>query len=143
MVSRLIIALDYKERQQALNLVEQLDPKTCSLKVGSEMFTAFGPLFVEQLINQGFKIFLDLKFHDIPNTVAQACQRAADLGVWMINVHASGGSQMMRAAREALDKYAKPPLLIAVTILTSADEQMLREIGILSSLNEQVKHLLF
>lgn len=122
-----IVALDYSDSQQALNLVNRLDKTYCRIKVGKELFTAAGPQFIEQLISRGFEVFLDLKFHDIPNTVAQACKVAANLGVWMINVHASGGKKMLLAARDAL-----PPgktKLIAVTVLTSLDQQALNEIG--------------
>ncbi|SUC40617.1 orotidine-5'-phosphate decarboxylase [Proteus mirabilis] len=100
-----------------------IDPSSCRLKIGKEMFTRFGPQFVTQLQQQGFDIFLDLKFHDIPNTVARAVAAAADLGVWMVNVHASGGSRMMRAAKESLSSFGKEaPLLTAVTVLTSMDQ---------------------
>lgn len=127
---RIVIALDYAEPRLALEMVERLEPSRCRLKVGKELFTRGGPQLVESLRNKGYEIFLDLKFHDIPNTVAGACSAAADLGVWMVNVHALGGSRMMAAAREAVDKVAQPPLLIAVTILTSMGEQDIREIGL-------------
>jgi orotidine-5'-phosphate decarboxylase len=127
---QIIVALDYAEQQTAFALVEQLDPRLCRLKIGKEMFTRFGPPFVTRLIKQGFAVFLDLKFHDIPNTVANACLAAAELGVWMINVHAQGGRKMLEAAREALDKGQYPrPLLVGVTLLTSLDEQDISEIG--------------
>jgi orotidine-5'-phosphate decarboxylase len=142
MGSGLIIALDYDNRVDALTLVEQLDPKTCALKIGSEMFTRFGPDFVKNLVSQGFPIFLDLKFHDIPNTVAKACKAAADLGVWMLNVHASGGLEMMRAAKKALEPFGEDaPLLIAVTILTSMSEQELSKLGITIPMIAQVCNL--
>jgi orotidine-5'-phosphate decarboxylase len=124
-----IVALDFADAQQALTLAGQLDPEQCRLKVGKELFTRSGPVLVEALINLGFDVFLDLKFHDIPNTVARACQAAADLGVWMVNVHAAGGRRMMVAAREALASYAQPPQLIAVTVLTSLADEELAEIG--------------
>lgn len=127
---RIIIALDYAEPRRALDMVERLDPSRCRLKVGKELFTRGGPQLVETLRNKGYEVFLDLKFHDIPNTVAGACSAAADLGVWMVNVHALGGARMMLAAREALDKAAQPPLLIAVTVLTSMGEQDIHEIGL-------------
>lgn len=138
---KILVALDYDNQQQALQLVDQLKPELCGLKVGKEMFTLFGPEFVKTLVNKGFKVFLDLKFHDIPNTVAKACKAAAELGVWMVNVHASGGSKMMHAAREALEGYENRPLLIAVTLLTSMDEVAYSEIGFKRDLPEQVEHL--
>jgi orotidine-5'-phosphate decarboxylase len=112
-----------------LALVDQLDPAQCRLKVGKEMFTRYGPALVEKLAGRGFQIFLDLKFHDIPNTVAAACDAAADLGVWMINLHASGGRRMMEAARERLQQRKSPPLLVAVTILTSLTAEDIAEVG--------------
>lgn len=127
---RIVIALDYAEPRLALELVERLEPSRCRLKVGKELFTRGGPQLVEKLRGKGYDIFLDLKFHDIPNTVAGACSAAADLGVWMVNVHALGGSRMMTAAREALAKSTHRPLLIAVTILTSMGEEDLRGIGL-------------
>ncbi|MCG7935252.1 MAG: orotidine-5'-phosphate decarboxylase, partial [Candidatus Thiodiazotropha taylori] len=108
--SKVIVALDFPQQQQALDLVERLDPSLCRLKVGKEMFTRLGPQFVEQLSSRGYDIFLDLKFHDIPNTVAAACDAAADLGVWMMNLHASGGRRMMVAARERLEQRSQRPL---------------------------------
>lgn len=126
---RIIVALDYAEAKPALALTERLAPAMCRVKVGKELFTAEGPQLVEALVNKGFGVFLDLKFHDIPNTTAKACEAAARLGVWMVNVHASGGRAMMETAREALEKSASRPLLIAVTILTSMDEAALTEIG--------------
>lgn len=130
---RIIVALDFPAAEPALDLVSALDPKLCRLKVGKEMFTRFGPPFVEKLVAQGFDVFLDLKFHDIPNTVAAACMAAADLGVWMINLHASGGRRMMAQARERLDGLSQPPLLVAVTILTSMGEQDISEVGLTGS----------
>lgn len=138
---KILVALDYDNQQQALQLVEKLKPELCGLKVGKEMFTLFGPEFVKTLVNKGFKVFLDLKFHDIPNTVAKACKAAAELGVWMVNVHASGGSKMMHAAREAVEGYENRPLLIAVTLLTSMDEVAYSEIGFKRDLPDQVEHL--
>lgn len=137
----LIIALDFDKRADALSLVDQLQPSECALKVGSELFTLLGPDFVRELVNRHFRVFLDLKFHDIPNTVAQACRLSADLGVWMLNVHASGGLDMMRAAREALSRYATPPLLVAVTVLTSMNAQGLASVGVASSMDNQVLQL--
>lgn len=142
MSSQLIIALDFDNQHDALNLVEKLDPKSCNLKVGSELFTLFGAGFVKQLVNRQFKVFLDLKFHDIPNTVAQACKAGADLGVWMMNVHAAGGMKMMQLAKKAIEPYGSSrPILIAVTVLTSFDRNELTSIGINSSVVEQVNKL--
>lgn len=139
---KVVIALDYDDKAQALAFVEQLDPSQCRLKVGKEMFTHFGPEFVKTLVAKEFDVFLDLKFHDIPNTVAKAVKAAADLGVWMVNVHASGGRRMMEAAKEVLAPYGdKAPLLIAVTVLTSMDQSDLTELGIELTPAEQVKRL--
>ncbi|MFH7563818.1 orotidine-5'-phosphate decarboxylase [Oceanimonas smirnovii] len=136
---KVLIALDFADEQQAKTLVAQLDPAQCRLKVGKEMFTLFGPEFVRHLTGQGFDVFLDLKFHDIPNTVAKAVAAAAELGVWMVNVHASGGSRMMEAAKAALAPYGdKAPLLIAVTVLTSMTADELNQTGVLRSPAEQV-----
>ena len=128
-VKPIIVALDFAAEAPALALAERLDPARCRLKVGKELFTRLGPAFVERLQRLGFEIFLDLKFHDIPNTVAAACAAAADLGVWMVNVHVSGGRAMMEAARERLSRYERPPLLIGVTVLTSLDRADLDAIG--------------
>jgi len=137
--SPIIVALDYNNAKDALNFVDQIDPTLCQLKVGKELFTVAGPDLVRKLGNQGYRIFLDLKYHDIPNTVAQACVAAADLGVWMMNVHALGGSRMMEAASEALSRLGNErPLLIAVTILTSMSDDDLAEIGIQASAANQV-----
>ena len=127
---RVIVALDFPDAANALSLVRRLTPELCRLKVGKELFTAAGPAVVEQLARSGFAVFLDLKFHDIPNTVAQACKSAARLGVWMLDVHALGGREMMSAAREALGSARERPRVIAVTILTSLGADTLREIGI-------------
>ncbi|MDX1677320.1 orotidine-5'-phosphate decarboxylase [Arsukibacterium sp.] len=137
-----VVALDYANQTEALNLVAQLDPALCRLKVGKEMFTHFGPAFVKELQQRHFEVFLDLKFHDIPNTVAKAVQAAADLGVWMVNVHASGGSKMMTAAREAIARYGiNKPKLIAVTVLTSMEQSDLAELGISLTPAQQVVKL--
>ena len=137
-----VVALDFEQQSTALNLVSQLDPALCRLKVGKEMFTHFGPQFVKELQQRKFDVFLDLKFHDIPNTVAKAVKAAADLGVWMVNVHASGGSRMMSAAREALVSYGTDkPLLIAVTVLTSMEQSDLMELGITLTPEQQVLKL--
>jgi orotidine-5'-phosphate decarboxylase len=127
---RVIVALDYPDAASALAFAERVTPDLCRLKVGKELFTIAGPALVEQLVAKGFDVFLDLKFHDIPNTVAQAVRAAARLGVWMVNVHASGGRKMMMAAREALTGDGRQPLLIAVTVLTSLDGSDLAEIGL-------------
>ena len=138
---KIIVALDYPDAASALILVARLDPALCRLKVGKELFTVAGPQLVEQLQARGFEVFLDLKFHDIPNTTAQACKAAASLGVWMVNVHASGGRRMMEAAREGLANFAKRPKLIAVTVLTSMAQADLAELGITVSPAEQVLRL--
>ncbi|MFC0116882.1 orotidine-5'-phosphate decarboxylase [Pseudoalteromonas xiamenensis] len=139
---KVVIALDYDNQEAALDFVKQLSPDTCRLKVGKEMFTYFGPEFVKQLVAMGFDVFLDLKFHDIPNTVAKAVTAAAELGVWMVNVHASGGLEMMQKAKAALESYGeKAPLLIAVTVLTSMDEAQLKRLGVEKSPAEQVMYL--
>ena len=137
----IIVALDYAKAAQALALAERLDPAACRLKVGKELFTAAGPQLVETLIARGFDVFLDLKFHDIPNTVAKACEAAARLGVWMLNVHASGGLAMMQAAREGVARSDRNPLLIAVTVLTSMDQTALKQVGVATSVQGQVLHL--
>ncbi|HUX31674.1 MAG TPA: orotidine-5'-phosphate decarboxylase [Thiobacillus sp.] len=139
--TKIIVALDYADAASALALVERLDPALCRLKVGKELFTVAGPELVQTLVARGFEIFLDLKFHDIPNTVAAACRVAASLGVWMMNVHASGGRRMMEAAREALADLPHPPLLIAVTVLTSMSAEDLGEVGVAGSPAEQVLRL--
>lgn len=140
--SPIVVALDYHELNSALRFVDQIDPQSCRLKVGKEMFTLFGPALVKELQQRGFEVFLDLKFHDIPNTTAHAVAAAADLGVWMVNVHASGGARMMNAAREALLPFGEDaPLLIAVTVLTSMDAEDLRGLGITLSPAEQAERL--
>jgi orotidine-5'-phosphate decarboxylase len=139
--SKVIVALDYADATSALALVNQLDPGLCKLKVGKELFTAAGPQLVEKLIAKDFKVFLDLKFHDIPSTVLKACQAASSLGVWMLNVHASGGSAMMQAALEGVNKSSHKPYLIAVTVLTSMNQAALNELGITSSVEQHVLKL--
>lgn len=136
--SRIIVALDYPDPNKVLDLLDRLDAKSCRIKIGKELFCRTGSAFVKRLVGRGFDVFLDLKFHDIPNTVAQACKAAADLGVWMINVHAMGGHKMMEAARGALDTYTRPPLLIAVTILTSLNEHDMHEIGLPGTITQNV-----
>lgn len=140
--SRVIVALDFSSARAALNAAGRLDPRACRVKVGKELFTAAGPQVVEGLHQLGFEVFLDLKFHDIPNTVAGACRAAAQLGVWMVNVHASGGRRMLLAAREAIDKsVGRQPLLIAVTVLTSMEQDDLADSGIEVPIEEQVGRL--
>lgn len=139
--SPVIVALDFDSRLDCFQLVDQLDPKLCRLKVGKELFTRFGPELVSELQQQNFDVFLDLKFHDIPVTVAKAVKAAADLGVWMVNVHASGGTRMLSAAKEALSGYAQPPFLIAVTVLTSMEGQDLKATGVDDAVDKQVLRL--
>ncbi|MEX1222658.1 MAG: orotidine-5'-phosphate decarboxylase [Idiomarina sp.] len=142
MNSQIFVALDFNNRAAAKALVDQLSPDLCGLKVGKELFAVAGPEFVKELTQQGFRVFLDLKYHDIPNTVAKAVAASAELGVWMVNVHASGGRRMLSAAREALMPYGnKAPKLIAVTVLTSMSDDDLAETGVARSAAEQVLHL--
>ncbi|PJD90630.1 MAG: orotidine-5'-phosphate decarboxylase [Legionella sp.] len=139
-MSKLIIALDFDRPEDALSLVEQFEPEQCAFKIGSELFTRSGPDVVRQIIARGFRVFLDLKFHDIPNTVAQSCKAAADLGVWMLTVHAAGGAAMLHAARTALESYgASRPKLIAVTVLTSLSEADLSGMGVSGTLLQHVE----
>lgn len=139
---RIVVAMDFDNADQCLAMAKRLSPLDCRLKVGKELFTACGPKIVEQLMELGFEIFLDLKFHDIPNTTSKAVKAAAELGVWMVNVHASGGERMMVAAREVLERRTgKSPLLIAVTVLTSMEANDLSGIGITCSPEEQVMKL--
>lgn len=142
MSSPIIVAVDFADVKSAWNFIDRVEPNDCRLKIGKELFTHAGPDFIKQIMNKGFDVFLDLKFHDIPNTVAKAIVAAADLGVWMTNVHASGGSRMMQAAKDALYPYGKDaPLLIAVTVLTSMESVDLQEIGIPVSPLEQATKL--
>ncbi len=136
-----IVALDFPDANSALDLSSRLDPTLCRLKVGKELHTVGGPQVVDKLMNLGFDVFLDLKFHDIPNTVASACRVAASQGVWMINVHASGGRNMLMAAREAVDFAHARPLLIGVTVLTSLGDADMSEIGFTGTAAENVLHL--
>lgn len=138
---QLIVALDFPDRIAAERMADQLDPRQCAVKVGFELFVAAGPRLVEHLQASGFRVFLDLKFHDIPNTVAGACRAAARLGVWIVNVHASGGLEMMRAAHDAVREIRPETRLIAVTVLTSSDAETLRGIGIDRSPEQQVLRL--
>jgi orotidine-5'-phosphate decarboxylase len=140
-VSPIVVALDYPTAQQAIEMAKQLDPSKCRVKVGKELFTASGPAVLEQLHKMDFDVFLDLKFHDIPNTCAGAVAVAAELGVWMVNVHASGGERMMVAAAEAIANKSHKPLLIAVTVLTSMEQSDLAGIGLDVSPQQQVKRL--
>lgn len=142
MNTKLIVALDFAQQKAAIDLLQHIDPMHCAVKVGNEMFTLFGTDFVKSLVKEGYKVFLDLKYHDIPNTVAHACKAAADLGVWMLNLHAIGGKPMMEAASNALANIqGVRPYLIAVTVLTSMSSTDLPSIGIQSSIDEQVNRL--
>jgi orotidine-5'-phosphate decarboxylase len=138
---RIIVALDFPDARQALGLAERLDPGRCRLKVGFELFVSAGPALVERLVGSGFDVFLDLKFHDIPNTVRSAAAAASRLGVWMLNVHALGGRAMLEAAREGVEAGAHRPKLIAVTILTSLGAAELTELGIASAVDTEVLRL--
>ena len=139
--SRVIVAMDFDNQHSALQLAEQLDPSQCRLKVGKELFTVAGPQLVKALVERNFDVFLDLKFHDIPNTTAKAVSAAADLGVWMTNVHACGGSRMMEAAQQSLQQKGSEMLLIAVTVLTSMEQADLQQVGVSNGPTEQVLHL--
>jgi len=140
----IIIALDFGTSDQALQFLDLLDPNLCRVKIGKELFTAGGPQLVRKIIDRGFDVFLDLKFYDIPNTVARASKIAADLGIWMLNIHASGGRAMMEAARESIDSLGdQRPLLIGVTVLTSFLKEDLEQTGIQSYPEEQVSKLAF
>ncbi len=140
---KVLVALDFADADSALEFVARLQPDLCRLKVGKELFAVAGPEFVKQLVAQGFDVFLDLKYHDIPNTVAKAVQAAAKLGVWMVNVHALGGRKMMTAAQQALQELQmeRKPLLIAVTVLTSMEQQDLAEIGLQGTPKDNVLRL--
>ncbi|MDE0951030.1 MAG: orotidine-5'-phosphate decarboxylase [Halioglobus sp.] len=141
MTAPVIVALDYPEASSALDLAQRLSPDLCRLKVGKELFTSSGPALVEQLQKLDYEVFLDLKFHDIPNTVAGAVRAAAQLGVWMVNVHVSGGRRMMEAAGQALATFSQKPLLIGVTVLTSTSDEELREMGYTELSQERVLRL--
>lgn len=140
-LQKIIVALDFDNLVSVLNFVDRISPDECRLKVGKELFTAYGPQIIHELQQRGFEIFLDLKFHDIPNTVHKAIKVAAGLGVWMVNVHASGGREMLVAARKAVEDSEHKPLLIAVTLLTSLDQDAVSEVGYQRTLSEQVLHL--
>ncbi|MDM8545392.1 orotidine-5'-phosphate decarboxylase [Candidatus Venteria ishoeyi] len=138
---KIIVALDFAQAETALNLAQQLKDQNCKVKVGKELFTRAGPDLVRKLTDMGLDVFLDLKYHDIPNTVAKACQAAADLNVWMLNVHALGGKAMLSAAREALEGYPQRPKLIAVTILTSLHDDELTAVGLSGNAKDNVLRL--
>lgn len=139
--SKIVVALDFPSLQLAENFVDQLEPGLCKLKIGKELFAVGGAGFVEKCVGLGFDVFLDLKYHDIPNTVAKACEAAAKMGVWMINVHAMGGSQMMKAAKKAIQNSKHQPIIIAVTVLTSMEQSDLAEIGMSGTPEENVIRL--
>jgi len=141
MHKRIIIALDFADELSCLSFLQTIDPSLCRVKVGKELFVRCGPALVEKIHALGFEVFLDLKFHDIPNTVAAACRSAAAMGVWMVNVHASGGKAMMEAAHASLQTFDTPPLLIAVTVLTSFDQAQFELLGYQRTLKDQVLHL--
>jgi orotidine-5'-phosphate decarboxylase len=144
MSKNIIIALDFGTSDQTLQFLDLLDPNLCRVKIGKELFTASGPQLVRKIIDRGFDVFLDLKFYDIPNTVARASKIAAELGIWMLNIHASGGRAMMEAARESIDSLGNQrPLLIGVTVLTSFLKEDLEQTGIKSHPEEQVSKLAF
>ncbi|RUM93326.1 MAG: orotidine-5'-phosphate decarboxylase [Thiomicrospira sp.] len=138
---KVVVALDFPKTELAEDFARQLDPRLCRLKVGKELFALGGPQLVEKLIAQGFDVFLDLKYHDIPNTVAMACRAAAEMGVWMVNVHSLGGRKMMEAAKEAILSASHQPLLIGVTILTSMETEDLAEVGLTGTPKENVLRL--
>ncbi|MFN8769901.1 MAG: orotidine-5'-phosphate decarboxylase [Neisseriaceae bacterium] len=139
--SPIIVALDYNNEHDVMNFVAKIDPSLCRLKVGKELFTSCGPKLVEKLVISGYDVFLDLKFHDIPNTVYKACKAASQLGIWMLNVHISGGSEMLKSAKQAIDESLNKPLLIGVTVLTSHGQEVLHEIGIHDNLESHVVKL--
>ena len=139
--SPIIVALDYNNESDVMQFIAKLEPNLCKLKVGKELFTSCGPKLIEKLIVSGFDVFLDLKFHDIPNTVYKACKVATDLGVWMLNVHISGGQKMLEMARMAINESTHKPLLIGVTVLTSMNQHDLQQVGINIDLQTHVKNL--
>ena len=138
---KVVVACDFNQLSDLHNFVDKVSPELCKLKIGKEMFTYFGPQAVKPLVDKGFDVFLDLKFHDIPNTVSRAIKASCNLGVWMVNVHASGGKQMLLAAREAVDSSSNKPILIAVTILTSYDNSSYQELGFKNNLLDQIAYL--
>ena len=139
--SKIVVALDFPTLKQAVDFVAELNPELCKLKIGKELFAVGGANFVEKCVGLGFDVFLDLKYHDIPNTVAKACEAAAKMGVWMINVHAMGGKKMMSLAKEAVLNSSHQPILIAVTVLTSMEQQDLTDIGMSGTPRENVLRL--
>tara|TARA_B100001123_G_C15303556_1_gene1021842 strand:- start:729 stop:1427 length:699 start_codon:yes stop_codon:yes gene_type:complete len=140
-MEQLLVALDVDTADKALELSEQLAHLAGGFKIGSRLFTSEGPDFVQKMSGRGHRIFLDLKYHDIPNTVADSVRAASDLGVWMLTLHTSGGSKMLTAAKEAAIKTSASPLLVGVTVLTSFDEESLSQLGITRSINQQVEYL--
>jgi orotidine-5'-phosphate decarboxylase len=138
---KIIVAMDFDNLESCVAMAKRLSPQQCRLKVGKELFTATGPQIIEKLMSLGFEIFLDLKFHDIPNTTSKAVKVAADLGVWMVNVHALGGERMLMAARDILENKSKRPLLIAVTVLTSMEDKDLQMLGIENTVDVEVNQL--
>ena len=140
-MSPIILALDVEQESDAFAIVNRIDPKLCRLKVGKGLFTRYGPALVEKLMRNGYDIFLDLKFHDIPNTVALACQSAANLNVWMMNVHCMGGQRMLQAAQGSIADRARRPIILGVTVLTSMDDKDLKQIGINFTATEMVQKL--
>lgn len=138
---KVILALDFDSESETLDLVERLDPKLCKLKIGKQLFVREGPRIVTRLIDRGFDVFLDLKFHDIPNTVVKACEAAADMGCWMVNIHALGGGTMMEAVANSFARLKAPPLLVSVTVLTSFDSQEISRIGLNKTIGNQVELL--
>ncbi len=138
---RIIVALDYATANDAIQMADKIDPKRARVKVGKELFTRAGPSVVSELISRGFDVFLDLKYHDIPNTVAKACSAAADMGVWMLNVHTLGGAAMMEAAKEAVDNSGTHSILIGVTLLTSMDQNTFNQIGLSGNMSDTVIRL--
>ena len=139
--SPIIVALDFDNEKDVMNLIKQLNPDLCKLKVGKELFTSVGPKIVEKLVVSGYKVFLDLKFHDIPNTTYNACKAAANLGVWMTNVHASGGQKMLEMAKKGIEESGTDTLLIAVTVLTSMSQEELYQIGIKEDITTHITNL--
>lgn len=138
---KIIVALDYATADAALHMADKIDPKRARVKVGKELFTRSGPHVVDALVKRGFDVFLDLKYHDIPNTVAKACAAAADLGVWMLNVHTLGGGAMMSAAKAAVGSDKDAPILIGVTLLTSMDQDTFNQIGLTGTMTDTVIRL--
>ena len=137
MDSQIIVALDM-DQKSALELANKIDPQDCKVKVGSQLFTESGPKVIKELKNLGFEIFLDLKFHDIPNTVRKAVEIAIEMGVWMLNVHSLGGKEMLKAAYEAKETASIKPILIGVTMLTSLDNKSIKQVGLQMNIEDQV-----